>query len=258
MSSPRRTAIVAVAASFAALVLVAGIGLAWFFRDDAPAAVSIDAAASAVTGEETATTTAPSTSSTAATPSAGDTGIAGTWTVDTDTGSFDHESATGTFAGFRIAEELRSIGSTTAVGRTGDVTGELAIDGTTVTDASFTVDLTSVTTNESRRDDKVQSALDTSEFPTATFVLTDPIELPATADSGETVKAAATGKLTIHGVTRSVELTIEAKLVGDTIVLVGSTDIAFSDFGVRVPSSPSVLSVDDHGIVEVQLLLVRS
>ena len=37
--------------------------------------------------------------------------------------------------------------------------------------------MTAITTNESRRDDKVQSALDTDEFPTATFVLTEPIEL---------------------------------------------------------------------------------
>jgi polyisoprenoid-binding protein YceI len=239
MSSTRKAA-VAIAASFAVLVLLAAIGLAWFFRDDAPAAVSIDAAVSA----------APSTTT------AGN-GIAGTWTVDADSGSFDFESATGTFAGFRVAEELRSIGSTTAVGRTGDVTGELVIDGTSVTDASFTADLRSVTTNESRRDDKVQSALDTGEFPTATFVLTAPIELPGGADSGATVRTRAAGRLTIHGVTKAVELPIEAKLVGDTIVLVGSTEITFSDYGVRVPTSPTVLSVDDHGVLEVQLLLVR-
>ena len=53
-------------------------------------------------------------------------GIEGAWTVDTETGEFDYETATGTFAGFRIQEELASIGSTTAVGRTGDVSGSIS------------------------------------------------------------------------------------------------------------------------------------
>lgn len=38
--------------------------------------------------------------------------------------------------------------------------------------------------------------------------------------------------------------------------MVGSLAITFSDFEVEVPSSQVVLSVDDHGTVEVQLLLV--
>ena len=130
--------------------------------------------------------------------------------------------------------------------------------GTTVTAASFTVDLTSITTNESRRDDKVQSALDTGDYPEATFVLTSPLDLGDGATSGEAVEVSATGDLTIHGVTTSVALPIQAKLVDDTIVLVGSTEISFSDYGVDVPSSPVVLSVSDQGTVEVQLLLVKA
>ena len=47
-------------------------------------------------------------------------------------------------------------------------------------------------------------------------------------------------------------------LVGDTIVMTASTQITFSDYGVEVPSSPIVLSVDDVGTLELQLLLVRS
>jgi hypothetical protein len=35
-------------------------------------------------------------------------------------------------------------------------------------------------------------------------------------------------------------------------------EIVFSDFGVQTPSAPVVVSVEDHGIVEMQLLLVRS
>ena len=49
--------------------------------------------------------------------------VEGTWTIDAETGDFDFETATGTFAGFRVNEELAGIGADTAVGRTGAVTG---------------------------------------------------------------------------------------------------------------------------------------
>jgi polyisoprenoid-binding protein YceI len=247
----RKKELVLVAAGVVvALVLLAGAGLAWFFRGDEPAAADLETAAAGVAAAGSSSTTAGSSSATA--------GVAGTWTVDTSTGGFDFDRATGTFAGFRISENLQSVGSTTAVGRTGDVTGQVTIDGTKVTAATFTVDLTTITTNERRRDDKVQRALETSSFPTATFVLTSPIDLGDAAASGSAVSVTAQGDLTIHGVTKAVSLPIEAKLVNGTIVLVGSTDLTFSDYGVQVPTSPVVLSVDDHGTLEVQLLLVRS
>ena len=241
MRTPLKLVLVAVVVA----VLAAGVGIWWFFKDDAPAKVSLDAAIESVT-------------STTGDADAGDgAGVAGTWTVDTTSGDFDFESATGTFAGFRIQEELASIGSTTAVGRTGDVTGSMTIDGTTVTDATFEVDLTTITTNEERRDDRVQEALETGEFPTGTFTLTQPIELGDGADGGAPVQVTALGDLTIHGVTKPIEMAIEAQLVDATIVVVGSTDVVFSDYGVEVPQSQIVLSVEDHGVLELQLLLVK-
>ncbi|HVM51956.1 MAG TPA: YceI family protein [Acidimicrobiales bacterium] len=240
MRTPVKVAIVAAVVALA----VAGAGLWWFFRDDAPPPVALDTAVESVTTTET----------TAAEP----TGIEGTWTVDRDSGEFDFETATGTFAGFRIQEELASIGSATAVGRTGDVTGSITILGTTVTDATFEVDLRTITTNDSRRNDRVQQALETGQFPTATFALTAPIELGERAGDGEPVTVTAAGDLTLHGVTNAVELAIEAQLVGGTVVVVGSTVITFADYAVEPPSAPIVLSVEDHGILELQLLLTRS
>jgi polyisoprenoid-binding protein YceI len=233
-----------------AVVLLGAGGIWWFLRDDAPAEVSLDAATESVAGAGT--------TGDGANPTASGTGAEGTWTVDTATGDFDYESATGTFAGFRIEEELTGIGSTTAVGRTGDVRGSITIEGSTLTAAELQVELTTITTNDGRRDDRVQEALETGTYPTATFTLTEPIDLGDAATTGETVSVVATGDLTIHGETRQVEIPIDAQLVDDTIVLVASTDIVFSDFGVDVPDSPIVLSVDDQGVLEVQLLLARA
>ncbi|MCB9387537.1 MAG: YceI family protein [Microthrixaceae bacterium] len=237
----------------AAVVLLAGAGAWWFLRDDAPEEVDLSAATAGVAQQDS-----DGSVDGAADGGTFDGDVSGTWSVDTDTGDFDYESATGTFAGFRIAEELAGIGSTTAVGRTGDVSGTMEIDGETVTAASFEVDLTTITTDDSRRDDKVQDALDTSSFPTASFTLTEPIELGSAASTGDPVSVSAIGELTINGVTTKVEFPLDAQVVDGTVVVVGSLDIAFSDYGVEVPSSPIVLSVDDNGTLELQLLLMKN
>jgi len=235
-----------------AVLVVAGALLWWFLRDDAPSAANIgDAAdqarAAATTPDAGATddTVADTSAGTGADTSeagdaAGATGIDGTWAVDTSVGEFSFEESTGTFVGFRVQEELSAIGSTTAVGRTPEVSGSLRIDGTTVTDVNVEADMTAITTNDSRRDGKVQGALDTSEFPTATFRTTEPIELGAAALGGEAVSVPATGELTIHGVTKPVTIPIDAQLVDDTIVVVGKVDVVFADYGVSPPSAPIV------------------
>jgi polyisoprenoid-binding protein YceI len=232
------------------LVVVAGGAIFWFLRDDSPDEVSLESALEQVT-----TTTAAEGSDT--TEASEPTDYTGTWNLDTETGEFDFESASGTFAGFRITEELSTIGDTEAVGRTGDVTGTLTIDGTEAIEATFQVDLTTLTTNDGRRDDRVQSALDTGEFPTATFALTEPIELGDAVTTGEAVSVTAVGDLEIHGVTQQVEFALDAQVKDGTLVVVGSTEIAFSDFGVSVPEAPIVVSVSDTGTVEVQLLFTR-
>ena len=197
------------------------------------------------------------TAATDAAAAAATAGIDGSWSVDTSIGEFSYEDSTGTFVGFRIAEELSGLGSTTAVGRTPDVTGTLTVDGTTVTAVTIEADMTSITTNDNRRNDKVQDALETGQYPTATFVLTEPIELGDVAE-GATIDVQATGELTIHGVTQTVTIPLQAQLVDDTIVVVGSLDIVFADYGVEVPTAPIVVSADDHGPLELQLFFTRS
>ena len=107
-------------------------------------------------------------------------GIAGTWTVDPTVGSFDDFS--GSFVGYRVQEELASVGATEAVGRTPDVTGTLTVDGTSITAAEFTADLTTLQSDEGNRDRQLgRQGLETGTYPTATFTLTQPIELGSVA-----------------------------------------------------------------------------
>jgi polyisoprenoid-binding protein YceI len=232
-----------------AVLVVAAVGFAgWWFliRDDAPPEADIDTAGRTLDEEA---------SGGASDDAAG--GIDGTWTVDTSVGSF--EDFSGTWAGYRVEEELAGIGGNTAVGRTPNVTGTMTVAGDEVTAVDVDVDLTTLQSDSGTRDGALRSrGLESDRFPTATFSLTQPLALPVGADTGERVTAQATGDLTIHGVTRQVEIPLQAQLVNDTMVVVGSLDLTFSDYDVEVPQSPIVLSVDDQGTLELQLLLTRA
>ena len=234
----------------AVVVVVAGFGV-WYFviRDDSPAAVSIDRASDAL--DDAADKGSGSSGSSASSS------LDGTWTVDDTIGSFS--DFTSSFAGFRVQEELASIGAKTAVGRTPDVTGGMTIDGTTITEASFEVDMTTLTTDSGLRDNAIrQQAIETSRFPTATFKTTEPIELGSIPAEGEEITVDATGELTLHGVTKTVTIPLTAKRQGDVIAVVGSLDIPFSDYSISQPRAAAVLSVDDKGVMEVQLFLTRT
>jgi polyisoprenoid-binding protein YceI len=236
-------------AALVTVVVVAGVAFGvWYFvfRDDAPPAVSLDRATESLDER---------TRSTSGSDAAG--GLDGTWTIDDSIGSFSDFS--GSFAGFRVQEELVGVGAKTAVGRTPDVTGGLRIEGTSIPEASFEVDMTTLTTDDSRRDGAIRNqAIETSRFPNATFVLTEPIDLGSLPADGEEITIDATGDLTLHGVTKEVTFPLQAKLQDGVITVVGSLEIPFADYSINRPSAASVLSVEDKGVIEVQLFFTES
>jgi len=178
----------------------------------------------------------------------------GTWSVDTTIGEFGIDEASGTFVGFRVKEVLgQGIGSATAVGRTPLVSGSAEIDGTTLVTAEIVADLTGLRTDRPMRDSRVQDALNTGVHPEAIFVLSGPVDL----GEGRQVQVPAPGSLTINGVTNTVTVDLAAELVGRILAVVGTIDVVFADYDVEAPTAPVVVSVEDHGIVEVQLFLTR-
>src|SRR5262245_10219278 len=155
-------------------VLVGGAAVWYFvFRDTAPATVDIDKAGQtaeeASSGKQSTTTTSGTT---------GGNALDGTWTVDQTIGDFEVSSNTFTsaFVGYRVNEQLAGVGAKTAYGRTPDVTGTMTVDGTKVTAAEFSADLTTLQSDDSRRDGQLRNqGIQTGQFPTATFKLTTPI-----------------------------------------------------------------------------------
>jgi polyisoprenoid-binding protein YceI len=163
------------------------------------------------------------------------------------------------FVGYR-AQEIVFGGAGTPTGRTGDVTGSVTVSGTTVDDVEFTANLTGLSTGNERRDGRAQDALATGEFPDATFVLTEPIELSAAPTAGETVTATAVGDLTIKGVTKRVEIPIEGRWDGTEIQIITAEPfpIRFSDFDVDVGSFAPIAEVEDEGGLEIKLFLAKA
>jgi polyisoprenoid-binding protein YceI len=122
-----------------------------------------------------------------------------------------------------------------------------------------TADLTGLTSDNSMRDGQLKrQGLETDTYPTATFALTDPIELDGVPADGETVTATAVGDLTLHGVTRSISIPLEGQFTNGYAVVVGSLDIAFADYQIPTPSSARVLSIEDRGVMELQLVFQQS
>lgn len=175
------------------------------------------------------------------------TALTGEWTV-----------ASGSEAGYRVDEVLNGT-DVTVTGRTEDVSGTFTIDksGLTLQSTSLTVDVASITTDSSNRDAYFRDqTLRTSEHPTATFTLTEPVTLDSAPKSGDVVKANAKGDLTIAGVTKPVTASVELRSDGDLAEIAGSIPITFEDFGVEAPSLGFV-SVEPTGFVEFQLKATR-
>ena len=191
---------------------------------------------------------------TSTTVAAGDTTSPPTTTLASLDGTWKITS--GSTAGYRVKETLFGQ-SATATGRTTAVTGEFTLAGTSVSTASFSVDLTQVSSDRSQRDGQFQGRImQTSQFPTATFVLTKPIDIGSVPANGVEITPKATGKLTLHGVTKTVTIALTAKRTGNTIQVLGSLPITFADYNINDPSGGPA-TVGKTGTLEFLLVLLR-
>jgi polyisoprenoid-binding protein YceI len=227
------------AAGVGVVVLVVGVPYIYihFIEGTAPAALTLPG---------TPTPTNATAGSTAAASSGGTVAVNGVWNI-----------TTGSQAGYRIKETLLGQ-SNTAVGRTTAVTGTITINGTTLDAASLTVDLTKVTSDQSRRDNQFQGRImNTSSYPTATFVLTQPVRLATLPADGVQVTETVTGNLTMHGTTKPVTFQITARRSRTAIQVSGSIPITFADWNIANPSGGPV-TTEDHGTLEFLLNFAHS
>ena len=261
MSRPRAIA--------ALVVIVIAVAVGGFFvydnvlRGDSTAALSLPTSApSQATASATSTpaddpAAQPSTAAGTAAPStgsgsgAGD--VAGAWNI-----------AAGSLAGYRVREQLANLpAESDAVGRTDQLTGRITLESgggkTTLTNGTITVDTTTIASDETRRDNRMRSeGLQTDQYPTATFTLTQPVEIPAAALAGTASDVTLVGDLELHGVKKSVSIPAQAQLVNGTISVAGSLSFPLSDFAITAPNIGGfIISIADEGALEFLIVLDR-
>ena len=231
-----------------ALVLLL-VGLAFWFivlRGDAPPPVSLEGALESVSTPVATAEDSP-TASAETTPADDADSLAGRWTVSTQGESF---------VGYRVRQVVAGVDAPTRVGRTPAVTAAVDFDTNALVALVLEADLTLLMSGDERRDAVFADILETDIYATATFVLTLSVPILEVIDA-ETVAVEVDARLTLHGVTRDVTLTLEGETTEGLVVLVGSTEILFRDFGVDRPTAFAVLSIEDRAELELQLVLER-
>ncbi len=248
------------------VVLVVAVGIGGYIvydqvlRGDSVAALALPSTApvanpSAATDASTdpGASTDPAASAATGAGASSDGSVAGTWTV-----------TTGSIAGYRVVEQLANLpAQSDAVGRTDNVTGSITVtsDGgaTTLTAADLSVDMTSLASDKSQRDNRLRSeGLQTDTYPTATFKLTQPVTVPAAAVSGTASDITLTGDLTIHGVTKSVQIPAKVQLTDGTVAVQGSIKFPLSDYGMTAPNIGGfIVSIADEGTMEFLINLAK-
>jgi polyisoprenoid-binding protein YceI len=208
-----------------AVLVGAGFGAWYVFGSDAPAKPKLTDCAASSGGP--------------ATP-------AGTWKV---------APGKDVYVGYRITEVFRGdVIHKTAVGRTPGVIGTLAIAGNQLTLTDIAADMQRLASDRGTRDNYIHThGIDSDTYKQAKFKLTKPVALPTALKRCTVERMTATGSLTLHGVTRTVQVPLQARWSGPTIQVDG-TDIAIklADYKITPPQT-SVTHADDHGSIEFAL-----
>jgi polyisoprenoid-binding protein YceI len=148
----------------------------------------------------------------------------------------------------------------TAKGTTNDIEGDfhLTADGFDLhpeNESSFTVDLTTLTSDEAMRDRRVHNdALQTAQFPTATFVATGVSGVDTSAPVGSETTFQLTGMLDLHGVEKEVTWDVQARREGNVMTALATVEFAFADFNITPPNIAGFVSVEDTVTLQVQVV----
>lgn len=159
------------------------------------------------------------------------------------------------WVGYRILEDLpRLRGKHEVVGRTEAVDGVLEIDGTSVVRAELHADLGRLRSDSERRDRVLYNRyLETGEYPDASFTLPEPLSLMGLPAPGEPTNLTIPGEVTLHGETRTEDVSLEILWTGARLHVVGRVHVVLADYGIRPPRIFGFRLVDYEGDIELHL-----
>ncbi len=168
----------------------------------------------------------------------------------------------GSKARYRVRERLlgRELDND-AVGETSAITGSIALDksGAVVRGVSgFDVNMTGLTSDETRRDNYVRTRLlVTDSFPTTKLAVTGVRGLPSPLPANGRVQFQLLGDLTVKGVTRPTTWNVTATVAGDQLTGTAATAFTFERFQLTQPKVRIVLSVNDTIRLEYAFTMKR-
>lgn len=163
-------------------------------------------------------------------------------------------------AAYFVGEELARLPlPSTATGTTNAIQGEfiLTTDSTSLaagTEPQFTVDLTTLRSDESRRDRRVQEALETNLFPFVSFTVSNATGYDPAIPEGEDQALSLTGLLDLHGVEREVTWEVKVRREGAFITALATVTFDFADFAITPPNVAGFVSVGDEVTLQMQII----
>lgn len=236
MKLTRRLILVPVAALALVVIGIGGYGLLTFVGHKAPGPLALSSPAASATGGN----------------------LVGHWKI-----------SAGSEAGYRVREKfINQPAPTEAVARTSAISGNLVIESVggqlVIRAVNFSADVRQLRSVDTyaifqtfHRDDFVSRLyLETDQFPTATFKA-DRITAPQAAPSAGPVSMVGHGRLTLHGITRDVDVPLTVQMNGDRIELVGSIGLEMPDYAIVVPVI-GFTAAEPHAIIEFHLFLTRA
>ncbi len=148
------------------------------------------------------------------------------------------------------------------IGSTQEVKGRMQLNlsdlANPVVGSRFTVDISTLSSNQDRRDKRIRSNnLESSRFPLAEFTITSLESVPGEYSDGQEVTFKANGDITIREITQPVTFDVTATLAGDTITGMATTPLKMTDFGFDPPNFAGVFRVEDDFTVNVDFTLVE-
>ena len=162
--------------------------------------------------------------------------------------------------GFRAREKYLSLPvPSEVVGRTSVVHGTMETRGGAIVATSVVVDMRTLETNDSRRDETLRCSRGPiwDEHPYGRFTLgSQPVGLDGLSSESVT-DVVARGTLRIHDVDRRVEFPLQARWSGGRFQVVGRLRTTMTSFGFDPPSVAGLTTVRNGVTIEVRLTFVR-
>ncbi|MBI5948118.1 MAG: YceI family protein [Chloroflexi bacterium] len=247
---------VRLAGGFFVLLVLLGAGWWFFIRESNEVQESTSDVTDAVRTAAAATpTTKPASTQPAASATASGSGTSAA--AASSIGSQSYKIVAGqSLAWYLAPEKLASLPtSSVAKGTTSEVSGEFHFTAEGLDPAkttTFTVGLTKLKSDESRRDSRAQDALQTSRYPTATFTATKLTGMPAQFGATDSVMQ-LTGTFDLHGVKKEVTWELKVKKDGEILSGLATLKFKYTDFGITKPDIGGFVTVESEVTIQVQI-----